>query len=146
MGTVAITTNGLNLAKLEHIRRSRLTCRAAGWTLFHPITVLYFINFCQHGWDQTSTKDVKWTEDECGCFGWSGSHSAPPPLSCQPECLMAVYIRIFGVSGYCLIWFVNTFHIPTRKRSVPVSMATEHHGSETPCEMNLTSDTYFFLS
>lgn len=95
----------------------------------------------------TDAVRMKRTEDECDCFCLFVFCLAPPPHSCQLDCLgVAVYLSIFGFSGCCCL----DMNHGSFSHSLQEMLGASCYGystswlSETPCEINLTSETYFF--
>ena len=95
----------------------------------------------------TTSDAVKRTEEECDCFCLFVLCLAPPPHSCQLDCLgVAVYLSIFGFSGCCCL----DMNHESFSHSLQEMLGASCYGystswlGETPCEINLTSETYSF--
>lgn len=96
---------------------------------------------------QKTMTTSKRTEDDCDCFCLFVFYLAPPPHSCQPDCLgVAVYLSIFGFSGCCCL----DMNHESFSHSLQELLGASCYGystswfRETPCEINLTSETYLF--
>lgn len=135
------------------IHRSWLTNKAASLTFLHPsgmkklllFTILRFVSTSQHGWNHK--RQTENNEDDCDCFCLFVFYLAPPPHSCQPDCLgVTVYLSIFGFSGCCCL----DMNHESFSHSLQELLGASCYGystswfRETPCEINLTSETYLF--